>query len=122
MLASLHRATLLAGFLIAGCASVATAASPGERRDPTVPPAAYAPRPASAPEPIDAFRPRHVVTVDGKRYLMWRGRRHAVGESVEGMRIERLEESEVWLRTGKGVRRLPLFPGIQKLPTTDRKQ
>lgn len=90
-------------------------ASLAARRDPTQPPAGYgvAQTPA-ARETVDGFRPTHLVVVEGQRYLVWRGKRYGVGDTVEGARIERLAENEVWLRSGEALRKLPLYPGIEK--------
>lgn len=108
---------IAAGILMAASAASAFA-DPTPRRDPTVPPAAYG---AQAQSPMarpafESFRPEHIVIVDGKRYLVWRGHRYGVGDSVQGARIERLDENEVWLRSGEGVRKLAMFPGIRKTP------
>jgi hypothetical protein len=85
-------------------------------RDPTQPPAAYGAQPVPERDAIGGFRPQHLVTVDGQRYLVWQGRRYRVGDSVQGARIERIDDTEVWVRTHEGVRKLPLFAGIEKRP------
>lgn len=94
--------------------SAAVAAQSPALRDPTEPPAAYRAKPASAKGLVEVFRPEHLVMVDGKRYVVWKGRRYGVGESVQGGRIERLDESGVWLRGDGEVRKLPLFGGVEK--------
>lgn len=101
---------LLALACVAGSSALAEVSA---RRDPTQPPASGA-QPASVPDPADGFRPEQVVTVDGRRYLVVQGRRYGVGDTVRGARIERLDENEVWLRTGQGLRRLPMYRGIEK--------
>lgn len=85
-------------------------------RDPTQPPPGYGAPVASAAarEPAEAFKPEHLVTVDGQRYVMWRGHRYRAGDTVQGTRIERIEESGVWVRTASGSRKLPLYAGIEK--------
>lgn len=88
------------------------------RRDPTQPPAGYGAAPSAPRDPIEAFRPGHLVVVDGQRYLVWAGRRYGVGDTVHGARIERLEETAVWLKSGDRVRKLPLYPGIEKQAST----
>jgi len=87
---------------------------PAPRRDPTVPPPAYGAQPHAGRDPVDGLRAEHLVTVDGHRYLIWQGRRYAVGDSVQGARIERIEDSGVWLRTAQGVRKLGVFSGVEK--------
>lgn len=83
-------------------------------RDPTRPPPEWGVQ-AGTPRPAaESFRPEHLVIIDGQRYVMWRGKRYRVGESVGGARIERIDEAEVWLRDARGVRKLPVFAGIEK--------
>lgn len=84
------------------------------RRDPTQPPAAFAAQPLHAADPLDRFRPQQIVSIDGRRYLVWHGRRYAVGDTLEGARIERIEETQVWLRTEQGLRKLKMFAGVEK--------
>ena len=84
------------------------------RRDPTQPPSILAAPTGIARLPANSFRPEHLVTVAGVRYLVWNSRRYAVGETIQGARIERISDSEVWLRGNDGLRKLPLFSGIEK--------
>lgn len=84
------------------------------RRDPTQPPAILAAPTGIARLPANTFRPQHLVTVAGVRYLLWNSRRYAVGETIQGARIERITDAEVWLRGSDGLRKLPLFIGIEK--------
>ena len=85
-------------------------------RDPTQPPAILAAPVSALRSPVDTFRPEHLVTVGGVRYVVWNSRRYAVGESIQGARIERISETEVWLRGSDGLRKMPLFSGIEKRP------
>ncbi len=94
---------------------VSAAGSAVSLRDPTQPPAALA-APGSVRNPLDALRPQHLVIVGGERYLVWNGRRYRSGESISGGQIERITETEVWLRSSDGLRKLPLFSGIEKRP------
>jgi hypothetical protein len=84
------------------------------RRDPTQPPAQYVARPAPVASPAESFHPESVIAVDGRKYILWHGRRYAAGDTVQGARIERIEETEVWVRTADGLRKLPLFAGVEK--------
>lgn len=94
--------------------AAAAAAEPGTLRDPTRPPPGWGAQPGPQREPLDAFRAQHLVIVDGQPYLMWQGRRYGVGERIGDARIERIEETQVWLATPTGTRRVPLFTGIEK--------
>ncbi len=84
-------------------------------RDPTEPARVHGATAATAHDPLEQFRPQHIVTVDGKRVLVWHGRRYAVGDRLEGARIERIDESEVWLRDSGGLRKLARYPGVEKI-------
>ncbi|HEY0954178.1 MAG TPA: hypothetical protein VGE36_05425 [Roseateles sp.] len=91
-------------------------------RDPTAWPPALrsalaAASAASAPDAAVADNAiRHVVIANGRAYVVQRGRRHAVGELLDGARIERITEQAVWLREGGQVRREPLYGGVEKRP------
>lgn len=102
----------LAVALLSGAAAAQSVAL----RDPTEPPSAFGSRAGSPSNPLDTFKPEHVITVEGQRYVVWKGRRYGVGDGLLGARIERLDETEIWLRTDGGVRKLPLFAGVEKNP------
>lgn len=106
---------MAAGVCCAVAAKPAISATFTSLRDPTQPPAAVA-APGSVRNPLDAFRPQHLVIVGGERYLVWNGRRYRAGENISGGQIERITETEVWLRDDNGLRKLPLFSGIEKRP------
>ncbi|MDR7332496.1 hypothetical protein [Roseateles asaccharophilus] len=59
---------------------------------------------------------RQVVFANGRAYVVQRGRRHAVGDQLDGARIERITEQAVWLREAGQVRREPLYGGVEKRP------
>jgi hypothetical protein len=96
--------------------SGAAGAEPAALRDPTEPPLAYSAKPGGARIPSDSFRPEHLVSADGKRFVVWKSRRYGVGDSIQGSRIERIEESEVWLRSDGNLRKLSVYGGIEKNP------
>lgn len=91
-------------------------------RDPTALPPALrhamaAASAASAPGAAPAATGVHqVVFVNGRGYVVQRGRRHGVGEQLDGARIERITEQAVWLREAGQVRREPLYGGVEKRP------
>jgi hypothetical protein len=88
------------------------------RRDPTQPPPGYGPqKAATARDPLEAVRPEHIVVANGQRYLMWQGRRFGLGDTLQGAKIERIDETEVWLRNDAGLRKLALYPRIEKRPS-----
>jgi hypothetical protein len=92
-------------------------------RDPMQPPSN--PSPAlrssaalSAPAPGDVT-PRQVITIDGRRYVIDRGRRLGVGDQLGDARIERIDDGSVWLREGGDVHQVSLFGGIVKRAAVD---
>ena len=85
-------------------------------RDPTQPPAINFPTVGGARLPEDNFQPVHLVSVGNARYVVWNSKRYAVGATIDGARIERITESEVWLRNASGLRKVPIFTGIEKRP------
>lgn len=55
-----------------------------------------------------------VIVRDGKPFLAVGTRLYAPGQKVGSARIERITETEVWLREGKALRKVPRFAGIQR--------
>jgi hypothetical protein len=104
--------------LVLPLAAQAGEVTPGER-DPMQPPPAVqaAARPAAAlaaSAVAGDLTPRHVMTLDGKRYLIDRGRRLGVGDMLGEARIERIDDGAVWLREGGALQQISLFGGIVK--------
>jgi len=84
-------------------------------RDPTVPPAsaASAPSAGAARQPADAdIGPVAVILREGCPYLVVGTRLYAPGQSLGSSRIERITETEVWLREGRTLHKKPIFSGI----------
>lgn len=88
-------------------------------RDPTVPPAAVAP-----PAPGDAtkdltIQPGAVALLvrEGVPYLVVGTRLYGKGQHVGPARIERISETEVWLREDGVLRKVPVFGGIDRHPS-----
>jgi len=113
------RAAILIALLLTASA-VRAADEPA--RDPTAWPAALrsamaAASAASASSGVEAPNDnavRQVVFAGGQAYVVQRGRRYAVGEQLDGARIERITEQAVWLREAGQVRREPLYGGVEK--------
>ena len=98
---------------------LACAASANELRDPTEWPAAVrAAAAASAPgaEAAAPARIEQVLIVEGRAYLVVKGRRYGVGEKFQDAQIVRISESAVWLKENGVTRREPLFTGVEKRP------
>ncbi len=102
--------------LVTGTAAAQSTGAPSPLRDPTRPPAAYsaALNPSPAVSAAQVFQPRQVMAVDGERYLIWNSRRYKVGDTIEGAKLERIGDSEIWLRGAEGLRKLSLYAGVEK--------
>lgn len=97
------------------CAAVLAHGQAAGLRDPTQPPPGHAASPGvQRPDPLAGLRLQHLVVIDGERYVVWQGRRHRVGDRLLGLPIERIEETQVWLRGAGGLRKLPLYTGIER--------
>lgn len=111
---------LIAG-LAAACSmapAFAQTAVPPLLRDPMQPPAAAATA-ASAPDTAAATENGiHILVIDGQARLLMKGRLLSVGELLGDARIERITADEVWLRDAAGPRRVPLYPGVTRRPST----
>lgn len=104
-------------WLLVAVPALAPANDNAPLRDPMQPPArraapvaAAAPAAASAPLPVV----RQILVVGDNRYVVDQGRLRRVGESIGGLRIERIEDAAVVVRDGTTLRRLPLFAGVTK--------
>ena len=98
---------------------LATAARAQALRDPTVAPAsaglaATAQPAAQAPE-TNAMT---VIVRDGKPYLVVGTRLLAPGQKLGEARIERIGETEIWLREAGRLRKVPRFAGVQRSPAS----
>jgi len=100
---------------------LAAAEAPRSLRDPMQPPAVARTTAGSstdAPAPVTVTA-RHLLVVDGHRYVVDGSRRRAVGELLGEARIERIEDAAVVVRHATGTKRLPLFSGVVKQPAAD---
>ena len=111
--ASLARMLLL-GWLLAMPLGLVNAQS---LRDPTLPPAA-AGLAATGPGTSDEQAAMGVIVRDGRPYLVVGTRLYAQGQKLGPARIERISETEVWLREGGVLRKVPQFAGIQRRTVT----
>jgi len=106
--------------IAAAAAGVWLAASTGAAlaqttRDPTVPPASAVSAPVantSGRGPLADMGSVAVIVRDGRPYLVIGTRLYAQGQALGDSRIERITETEVWLREGKTLHKKPIFSGI----------
>jgi hypothetical protein len=113
----------LPGFCLAALLHTAVAAQPTTARDPMRPPPVA--QRAAAGQPVESAAvpvapvARHLLIVDGARYVIEGSRRRAVGDKLGEARIERIEDTAV-IVSNNGVRqRIPLFAGVVKRPLSD---
>ncbi|MFZ3128673.1 MAG: hypothetical protein WA136_11735 [Rhodoferax sp.] len=86
-----------------------------ELRDPTLaPPEAGVAAGGTAPASPLGGEGMTVVVRNGKPFLAVGTRLYAPGQKVGPLRIERITETEVWLREGGVLRKVPRFAGIQR--------
>lgn len=55
-----------------------------------------------------------VIVRNGNPYLVVGTRLYAPGQMVGKARLERITETEIWLREATGLRKIPRFAGIQR--------
>ena len=104
---------------------VLTMPASAQERDPTQPPArAQAAAAAEAGKPGQPAVPEidsaAVLVRDGKPYLVVGTRLYAAGQKIGPYTLERVSETEVWLRNGKELRKLQRFTGIERRTSTER--
>lgn len=90
----------------------------GALRDPTVAPLAVSAGSAGDPAGQEATplgaNGTNVVVRNGKPFLVSGLRLIAVGQMVDGYKLERITETEVWLRDASGLTKLPRYAGVQR--------
>lgn len=108
------RACLLGGLMIFFLAQ----SSAQSLRDPTVAPAGATlavPGPlANADTSGVESAGRAVIVRSGKPYLVVGTRLYAQGQKMEQTRIERISETELWLREGSELKKVAQFPGVER--------
>ncbi len=101
--------------------SLALLVAPGQAgaqslRDPTLPPAEAGMGGASASGSSLRIESGNtsVIVRDGRSYLVVGTRLYAQGQKVGQARIERISETEIWLREAGVLRKVPRFTGIER--------
>ena len=89
-------------------------------RDPTLPPAeaGYANTVPGGKSLSIEPGAMTVIVRSGRPYLAVGTRLYAQGQKLGQARIERISETEVWLREGGVLRKVSQFPGIQRRTVT----
>jgi hypothetical protein len=93
-----------------------TAATAQTLRDPTVAPAAAGVSDAGGVQQDESLKSGSisVMTRDGVHYLMHGTRLYTTGQRIGTARIERISETEIWLRDGGQLQKIPVFNGVQR--------
>lgn len=86
------------------------------QRDPTIPRASSGLSSASgdALAPTLDAGPLTVIVRNGQPFLVVGTRLIAQGQKLGDTRVERITETEIWLREGGQLRKVPRFAGIQR--------
>lgn len=102
--------------LLATTALLATAAPVLAQalRDPTVPPLGGGVPGAAASRPRPSPGSWPVIVVDGKAHVAVGTRLYAEGDLLGKARVERITETEVWLREGRELRKVQNYPGVRR--------
>ncbi|MEO8118061.1 MAG: hypothetical protein ABI606_01905 [Rhodoferax sp.] len=89
-------------------------------RDPTLPPAEAGLASTATGERSLSIESgaMTIIVRDGRPYLAVGTRLYARGEKLGQARIERISETEVWLREGGVLRKVSQFPGVQRRTVT----
>ncbi len=103
--------------VLLGLSLVCSGAPAQGLRDPTLAPVAAGL--GSAAEPAEKLATPEsagmtVIIRQGQAFLASGNRLYARGQKMGKARIERISETEVWLREGAVLRKVPLFAGIQR--------
>lgn len=85
------------------------------QRDPTLAPSvAQAAGGAGPGDKATPSAPMAVIVRDGRPYVVAGTRLLAQGQMLGEARIERISETEIWLREGKSLRKVQRYAGIQR--------
>lgn len=102
---------LLASMVLLGAVAEGLAQ---DLRDPTVPPLGGGSSGATASKPRSSPGSWPVIVVDGKAHVAVGTRLYAEGDLLGKARIERITETEVWLREGRELRKVQNYPGVRR--------
>lgn len=113
--------------LIATAMALLTGSVLAEQRDPTRAPAAAnvrtvgaAERDADAPPELPDVGHAAVLVRDGAPLLVLGPQSFSQGQKMGAYTLVRISETEVWLRNGKTLHKLPIFSGIERHAATLR--
>ena len=88
-------------------------------RDPTQPPGTGLAVGAGAPA-RGSPSGWSVIVVDGRAHVAVGTRLYAEGQMLGRARIERITETEIWLREDRNLRKVALYPGVQRRSASEK--
>ncbi len=118
---SVSARALALAWLIAGALALAAGRAEAQGlRDPTLAPPEAGLASPSAAEKSALIEPgaSAIIVREGRPYLVLGTRLYAPGQQLGQARIERISETEVWLREAGVLRKVPQFPGIERRALT----
>lgn len=89
-----------------------------DMRDPTAVPYSAPPGAAASAPQREGVNASGVVVRNGVPYLVVATRLVGVGQQVGKARLERITETEIWLREGGRLQKIPRYAGIQRQPAS----
>ena len=109
---------LAIALLVGGWLGVCVGTAAQNQRDPTAPPASAALSGAASSNataaPVPDVGAMAVIVREGRPYLVVGTRLVGLGGNVGSARIERISETEIWLREAGQLRKVPRFTGVQR--------
>ncbi len=92
-------------------------AQPQALRDPTIAPArAGSPGTGDVAAGLTDGRSLSVLVVDGRPFVMAGSRLYAKGDKLGRATVERISETEIWLREGGELRKVSMYSGVLRRP------
>lgn len=90
------------------------------QRDPTQPPFASQPSGESRPTTAATESPSWaVIVIDGRPHLVVGTKLYAEGQQLGQARIERITETEIWMRQGGALRKNAIYRGVIRRAAPD---
>lgn len=98
------------------CFGIASNALAQPLRDPTVAPAAAGMAGSAGPQTEEILKTGSISVLkrEGANYLMIGTRLYGVGQRIGPARIERILETEIWLREGGQLQKIQVFSIVQR--------
>lgn len=87
-------------------------------RDPTMPPHASGASASGRDTSPNDNTARALLFIDGKPHLVAGARLYAEGQQLGAARVERITETEVWLREGGKLRKVSIYPSVRRRSVT----